>query len=346
MARERKIRGVSGFIMVLLTLFGMSSVAEAEETAFFVQPIIPDNQLEGTVDYFNIGTPAKIDQTLQLVVTNESSDPKKFAIKLLDGMTTDEGSVSYDTKHVYDKSAKYKFSEFGSIPDTLEVAGNESKTIDLKVKGETEAFIGLILGAVNVSEVKEVDTSKGGVGNTIAYNIPVKIRVAQEKLTSELKYQGMKLSNENHQYTIKMTFQNPIAEVVRDLALNYEITRKGQKKVLVTEEKKESELAPTSLYTPSLSLQDKQLKAGDYILTIKATSTEINEEWQSEFSITKKEAEQLNDGFEIENNGFNWLLWGLVALGIILVSEGGYYVYRKKKVNAEPKRKSITTHRK
>lgn len=327
----KKIVVPLGLAFVTFSLFNFSSVATADETAFYVQPIIPDNQVAGTTDYFNLETTTIINQTLQLMITNEASEPKKLTIKLLDGMTTSEGSISYDTQHVYDETVKYKFSDFAKAPESIEIAGSSSEVVDIPLKLDISAFKGILLGAINVSEEKKTDTSNGGVANVFAYNTPVKIRLSPEVTPSSLNYKGMDLALVNSEKLIEMTFQNPAAEIIRGLSLRYQIFPKGETKEVLSVEKTALEIAPNSRFSPKLSLKGQNLKAGNYILKIKASSDKIEEEWESEFTITGKDAQSLNEGFEVSNRESTlwlWVILGFIGLGFLLGI--AYYFYRKK----------------
>lgn len=328
MKKNRRSKWLISLILCFPFFFFLPIKGLANNSGFYVTPVIPENQLENTVDYFNIGVPAAMDQTLEVVIVNESSEPKKLQLVLLDGMTTKDGTISYDKDHTYDESQRYKMSKIAKLEQNeVTVEPNSSATAKIQLKYEISDFFGTILGAINVSE-KEEDSAQVGVNNSFAYNIPIKVRVAEESNENELNYKGVKLNVEKTKQTLDVTFQNPDPTILRNLNLSFNVYKKEKPSdSLWSSEMKEVELAPNSLFSPELSLTDSKLKAGKYVLKIVAKSDVIDRSWESDFTISAAEEQSMNEGVEILSESNQWWL----IIGAILVLGGaGYVLYKKK----------------
>ncbi|OTN84022.1 hypothetical protein A5819_003572 [Enterococcus sp. 7E2_DIV0204] len=315
------------FLMVFFLLLPVKGLADS--SGFYVTPVIPENQLKDTKDYFNLSVPAAMEQTLEFVIVNESDESKDFHLTLFDGMTTNDGTISYDNKHKYSDSQKYKISKIAQLEkNEVTVEPNSSETIKIQLKDTISDFFGMILGAVNVSQQEETD-KKEGISNSFAYNIPIIIRVAEENNEYKLTYDGLTVNVEKVNKALEMTFQNPNPNIVRRLNLTFSIYQKGdQATPLYKSEMKEIELAPNSMFTPELSLTEAKLKAGQYVLKIDAKSDAIDEYWKSEFKLSSAEEQSINGGVEVfsENNR----MWMIIIAAVLVLGGVGYVLYKKK----------------
>ena len=330
MEKNKNSKWLASLMIVYMVFFILPIKGLADNAGFYVVPIIPENQLENTKDYFNIGVPAKMDQTLELLIVNESTNTKDLQVALLDGMTTKDGTISYSTDHTYDDSQRYKISEIGKLEQNeLSVPPNSSVIVKIELKHNISNFFGTILGAVNVSEKEDTNTQVG-VNNSFAYSIPIKARVVEENKENKLNYKGVKVIAEKTKQDLALTFQNPESTILRNLNLAFSVYKKETPTTIIwSDEMKGVELAPNSLFYPELSLTEAKLKSGKYMLKIVAKSDEIDHSWESEFTLSSTEGNVLNEGLEVLAQGNQW--W-LIALGIIIVLVGGvsYVLYKKK----------------
>lgn len=314
----------------------MASPAHAEDegTSFYVMPVLPDNQLPSTSEYYHLQTDQDLNQTIELMIINDSDEDKTFKVTILDGMTTDLGEISYDTKHAYDKSQKIKLSEEIKVEENQTVKAKETGLVKLQLAISTADFSGQLLGAVNVYEQTKQDEQATGVINQFAYNIPIKVDVKTSQIVASLAYEGLKITKKETKSALTVGYSNPSATIIRELALSYQLFSEKDHQLVMEQKETKLEMAPNSKFSPSI-FSGKPLKAGKYRLEIRAVSeiSNINESWQEEFTITGKESKALNEGLTVERTGLNWYYWvGLLIIGIgTLVYGYRYYKKRKRK---------------
>lgn len=315
------------FLMFFLVLLPVKVLANS--SGFYVTPVIPENQLEDTKDYFNLSVPAVMDQTLELVIINESVESKDFHLTLLDGMTTNDGTISYDNKHTYSDSKRYKIAEIAQLEkNEVTVEPNSSETVKIQLKNTVKDFFGMILGAVNISQKEEAD-KKAGVSNSFAYTIPIKIRVAEDNNDYKLTYDGLTVDVEKVKKALALTFQNPNPNILRKLNLTFSIYKKGDSATpLYKNDMNEIELAPNSLFTPLLSLTEAKLKAGEYVLKIDAKSDVLNESWESEFKLSTAQGQSINGGVEVFSESNQ--VWMMIIATVLVIGGVGYVFFKKK----------------
>lgn len=334
-------------LLIGLTCFFITAKAEEENEAdsFYVKAIMPSNQLPDTSEYFHIQTSKDLKQILEIGIVNDSSQDKQFSIAVLDGMTTSVGEIGYDTRQEYEPSQAIKLSDSSEVSESVEVKSNSMVVVPVSLNIKIADFSGLVLGAVNVTEKKETGTNTSGVVNQFAYNVPVKIDVKTSDIQAKIGYKNIKVKEKDKKNNLVLTFNNPSATIIRDLSLSYKIKPLKSEKVLIEKTIENLEIAPTSLFTPSIDLGTSPFKAGRYIIEIHAQSeiSQINEKWVDEFTITSKEAKVINEGLSVEKFETSWHIWLILIILVLIVIGVGYYIYTLK--NKQVKKKSLRKNR-
>lgn len=319
---------LSSVVIGLMVLIG-SKMSLATSGTFYVQPILPDNQLPDASDYYHIKVNEDTKQTLAFMIVNESDSEQVFNVSVLDGMTTNMGEISYSKDHQYDKSQIIKLSEVLSGSGEKKVSAKGSLKVEMTLDLPIANFTGQLLGAINVSEKQEDDTKKGGINNQFAYNIPIKIDVKESKIPVKMDYNGIKVKEETTSYDLEVSLRNTSATIIRDLSITYEIISKNGDKKILDETYQHLEVAPNSIFFPKLSLKDTSIKSGEYSSTIHAVSKEshVDETWKDTFKINRKEADQLNKGLVVSSDSSTkWFIVEIIVVALLLIS---LLIYKK-----------------
>lgn len=335
--RNKSLKNVIRIIFVFMIILFSQLTVQADEGSFYVQPILPSNQLSDASDYYHLKTDKDLSQTLEVMLINDSTQEKKVDVSILDGMTTASGEISYSNTHTYDKTQKIKLSEVISGRGEQIIPANGSIKIDLPLNLTVNDFKGQLLGAINVIEKVNPDVSSGGVNNQFAYNIPVKIDIGDNNIESKMDYAGVKVKEENKNYGLEIGLRNISSTIIRDLSVDYEITAKKSKKDILKEKKDHLEMAPNSIFFPRVSLKDKSVKAGEYQITIHVLSKEskIDETWTDTFMINSTQAKKLNNGLVVSSQqSIPWYIWVILIIVVALIA---YVIYKKTKIYSPKK---------
>ena len=333
--QNKSLINIFTVVFVFISMFFGPIIVQADEGTFYVQPILPSNQLSDASDYYHLKTDKDLSQTLEVMLINDSSQEKKVDVSILDGMTTPSGEISYSNTHEYDSTQKLKMSEVLSGGGEQTIPANGSKKIDLPLKLTGHNFNGQLLGAINVIEKVDTDVSSGGVNNQFAYNIPVKIDIGDNNIEAKMDYAGVKVKEENKNYGLEVGLRNISSTIIRDLSVDYKITSKKSKKIILEEKRDHLEMAPNSIFFPNVSLKDKAIKAGDYQITIHVVSKEskIDETWTDNFKIDSTQAKNLNNGLVVSSKqSIPWYVWMIVAALVTLIV---YVIYKKTKTHSQ-----------
>ncbi|MDV2576822.1 DUF3324 domain-containing protein [Lactiplantibacillus plantarum] len=116
--------------------------------------------------------------------------------------------------------------------------------------------------------------SKGvNINQKYSYALAVKLtakEIAQPKLTLGTVTPGLR----NYRKVVLATIRNPEPAVVSQLKLTTKVTRKGSSKVLYQNSSDNLIMAPNSNFTYPTFLDDQVMRAGDYTLSVTATTND------------------------------------------------------------------------
>jgi Protein of unknown function C-terminal (DUF3324). len=117
---------------------------------------------------------------------------------------------------------------------------------------------------------------------------------------------------------VSANIHNSTNSYAGDLSSSATVTKKGDKKFKITENKPNQELAPTSNYDYSISWGNKRLEAGNYHLKLVYKTQGGLRSWvlNKDFTITNSDAAKYNKLAGIKPN----YLWLYILLAILLLA--------------------------
>lgn len=306
----------------------------AEKTGFTVESVQPENQINKDFSFFYVHTQPSEEQTLKVKVISKRKEASRVNISLTNAVTNITGQIDYGQKNVQlDSSMTLPLTDFVSLQTkTLTVANFEEKIIEIHVKPPKESYQGVRLGAV-VFQSADVQKEQSGVKNTYGYKIAL---MTSEDLRpynegGRINYLSVKPRLQNGQKVIAMKVQNPESAVLENVSISTKIFPKGEKEPLATNGLTGMKLAPNSSFDYLTYLGLENLKAGKYVIQATGTDGKETWEWEKEFTISDKEANQMNEdaAYKLLLPKLYKLIGGiLVALTILNLA---YLLYRKKK---------------
>lgn len=289
-------------LTILSVFFTWSIEIKASQLNFSVMPEIPDTQQDKEKSYFDLKLEPAQEQDLTVVLKN-STDKSVLVETSINRATTNlNGVVEYgkidekkDTSLLYDINELVKVTE----PE-LEIPPNGEKKLTLKVKAPKDSFDGIIAGGLTFKEkIKEsTDNEKNSNGlaikNEYAFVVGFVLHGENENIQPDLELTNVKEGQVNVRNVINATFQNPQPMYLNNLTIDAKITKENSKEVLYAAKQTDMQMAPNSNFSFPIPLKGEALKAGNYIVTVVASSS--NDKWRftKKFTITKENAKKLN----------------------------------------------------
>ena len=331
------------WLFVAISLFLFSPVfvnAEEANLNFYVTPEFPESQLEGSEQYFNLNAEPGSTEKLSLKLQNADDKTKAILITPHTAFTNVMGVVEYgkDAEEA-DPTLPYSLAELFETPDPIELAGNETKIVEIPLTLPKEAFEGFLAGGLRISEVREekeeeaTDEEGVAIKNEFAYVVGVVVSNSRSSVQPDLELLDVFADQLNYRNVISANLQNFTPTFVNRLKVEATVQKEGEKAILYQASQEQMQMAPNSNFNFPISLAGDRFQSGDYVLKLKATSGEEEWEWERTFTIEADEARRLNRQDVTIDSSVNWWMVGSLILLFLLAVVLSYIFYRKNREN-------------
>lgn len=305
---------------------------------FYVTPEFPDSQLDGSNSYFDLNLSAGETETLSLKIQNASSEPIQVQVTPHTAYTNVHGVVEYGKDAVTpDLTISYSLDELIESSEAIDLAGNETKTVEIALHMPEESFEGFLAGGLRIAEIKEEEdeTDNGEEGlaikNEFAYVVGVVVSNSRDSVEADLELLDVFADQLNYRNVISATIQNYTPTFVNRLEVEATVHRKGESEVLYESNEEQMQMAPNSHFHFPISLEGDRFRSGEYTLNLTARSGEEEWTWTRDFRIEADEARALNREDVTIDSSLNWWMIGTFVLIGLIVVFGLVLLYKKKK---------------
>jgi len=359
---KKKYLFLTSFIIAALSLF-LSVSAQASEFNFAVDPIIPENQLDKKLTYFDLKMDKGTQQTLNVQLRNDTDKDITVEASINSATTNLNGVVEYSANKIKpDESLKYNLKDYAKIDGNITLAKHTEKEVPISVTMPKEAFDGVMAGGITFKEKNDdskadsADKDKGlSIKNEYSYVVALLLRQNTTDVQPDLKLKTVEPDQVNARNVINIGLQNPKSAYLNQLNIDAAIYEKGSTEVLYKSQKDGMQMAPNSHFSYPISLNGEKLKAGKYVMkmtaygmkdekgSFKAKDSNGKEasyiyrwNFEKEFEIKSDVADKLNEkdvSIEKNNNWIYWLIGILILLLLLLIL--WFYLRKRKKDNEE-----------
>lgn len=341
------------YIIGLLTAFVTPAFAEdsttdsgAALTGFSYEVILPENQHNPNVGYYDLRmTPGK-KQTIQMKMNNTSDKEVTILVDLNGAKTNSNGVIEYGKSEIKDDaSLKYKFTDIVKAPTEMKLPPNSVEMLDIEITMPDSSFEGYISGAVTLEEKDannpDSKTSQGMIKNRFVYQTGIQLSEADsDNLKPDLKLNKVYPELNNYRNAIFVNFSNITPVYINDMTVDVQITKKGSEEVLYDTKKSKMRMAPNTLIDFPVTMNGEKMNPGNYRAKVLVTTLAGGRwQWDQEFKITDEEADKFNeqDLTLVQSSGINWkliaLIIGIALLLILIIFMIVRTINKKKKAN-------------
>lgn len=325
MKMMRRLVKLIGLLVVGLTvLVGVNTTTAnaADGAGFTVTAQLPDNQKNKDVSYFDLATKPGEKQKLTVTLKNTTTKTQTLLVSPNDAFTNSNGVIEYSKRNVKKSaSAKYQFSDLiKEKTKKVDVAPDESKEVTFTLSVPKKGFKGDILGGFYVTPEEDKHQANNrsdglGIENKFAMLVGAHLH-GQGTAQPALKLNSVKPEVEDGQAVVAAQLENTQPVLFGKLQVKSTITKRGSDKVLYEDTKKDVSMAPNTLFTNLVKLDDDKFKAGDYTLKIAATRKGKTWHFSKNFTIDDNTT-KLNN--KLRNQPKRDLTWLYVSVGGVLV---------------------------
>lgn len=305
-----------------------SSVAETTDSestfgGFSYNNILPENQRDTGVSYFDLRMVPGQQQVVQIELINYASAPRTMLVDLNGAKSTSTGVIEYANPDIAnDPSLQYDFADIVTGPESIVMPANGTVMLELNIQMPESSFDGMIAGGIQLRfEPDEDSASAGIINNEYAYVIGMTLTETDTVVSPELALNSVAPGLSVGQNAILVNLSNIEAAFLNDLIMDVQITPANADQVLYDTKVSGMRMAPNSFMEFPVSMNGEAMEAGDYRAIIVATAGDRTWRWEENFTITSAEADQFNqaDASLSTEAGINWVLVLLIAGGIIIV---------------------------
>lgn len=250
----------------LCLIFWPIQRVDAQGAGFTVTPQMTASQTGGNLGWFNLLVTPGRQESLPVIVANQSDQTKTLHLQLTNAYTQRNGQIGYDPNTQKRINAQTSLTAIGSKPVTMELAPHTGKTVTFTAT--PPAFSGQVLGAIYVQEQTSSTKSSGSgfaITNQFAMVVAVAMQTSTTKVTPQLTL--AKVSPTTKQIVAHL--QNSAPTLFGKLTLKTTVNLNG--KAVLTQTNRNYTMAPNS--DLAYQLTPKQtLNPGRYQLVIQATA--------------------------------------------------------------------------
>lgn len=341
MRNQRQFKLILSSLLFFMMLFGGVQTVRAAGSGFTVTANLPSNQYNQAVSYFDVLMAPGAKQTFTVTVKNLENQSKTIKAEANTGYTTDDGQESMNRHELGVLStAPYQFNQIFGDVQKITLKPNETKQVTFTAQMPAKAYSGILEGAFYFEDLaagQAQATNQAGfsIKNKFAMGIGVILREsATVHAQPKLQLQKIKLSQNNQSNpAILAQLMNDQPATIGQLTIDAIVTEKGQpNKVLFRQKQTNRSMAANSHFNYQIPVGDQWLNPGQYRVHLVASNSQYRWTFNQNFTISLKQATQINR----HNQRFNWFWWLLLAIVIVLLVLGlTYYLGTRKRVKKE-----------
>lgn len=315
-------------ISILIASFRIavtSAYAQSENPiTFSVSAIIPENQIDKNLSYFDLKMEPEMTQTIQVMITNNSNEEITSNIAVNAASTGTNGIIAYSEHGIQDKSMKYSIEDIAKV-DTPEVVipANKSTVVDIQLTMPKESYDGVILGGIYItaeSNVEGEESSSDGfeIENKIAYALGLKLTENDKQVEPNMNLKTIEPSLEAMRTAMNIKLQNSEPIIMKNVMIDAQIYKKGESEVLHSAKTTTAEISPNSSFDFVVDWENNKIEPGQYRLKMRVEYKDDYWEWDEDFEVKDDASSAVNDdAINIENE---FPIWIIVVAGTGVLS--------------------------
>ncbi|MDL2219890.1 DUF916 and DUF3324 domain-containing protein [Ruminococcaceae bacterium OttesenSCG-928-O06] len=349
---NRTKQRVLAVVVALLALLGLmlldfvpalrvQAATSGAGIGFYVQALLPENQRDKNLTYFDLRVQPGQSQTLEVQVVNETNEAITVDVAAISASTNRNGVIDYKTPGIQDKSLLHPFSGLARWEEeSLSIPARSSVTARVTVQLPADEYDGVVLGGLVFTRRPE-GAAQSGAGTTLqniySYVIGVQLSETDTPVQPDFELDGVQGEVVNYEAALVHGIRNKAAAIAKGVSLHV-VVRNAAGAVVAEETRTNVDMAPNSLMPLALAPlggtgEDGQQNAGpgalapgDYTSEVNLTHGGQSWQYQQSFTITGNRANEINAGTvgsatqsQLPLNTLLFVLLGAAVLVIVIL---------------------------
>lgn len=308
-------------LLTIMFVNQTSLAADDNNKSYSVQAILPDNQLNKDVSYYDLQVTPKKSQTLDLVIFNTGSKPIEVETEINNAYTTDSATIGYDkfSAKTY-KSDNPSLSSLveGKRKKTVTIDANSSKKVSFVVNSPKKDFSGIILGGVTTTAiVNDSKSDKIDVANQIRYVKGVVLHSKPDQVDPNMNLESAAPRAINEAVGLGYSLNNLAPININEVSVKAVISHKGMKDINYSADN--LQIAPDSKFNYFIPI--KHLKPGIYTTKLTFTSKSgYTKTFNNKLQVSQGKIDALNESSQETTSSKTLIMWIAGLFGVLVVA--------------------------
>lgn len=302
--------------LFLISLFTIQTKADYY-SEFVVTPHLPSNQREGVVGYFDLLLNPNDQQTILVDIKNTGNSKMDAAVEIVQSTTGRNGSKQYLEDIALDESLKFPIASVAKLKQNrIQIAGGETKTVEVDLTMPSETMDGVLLGAIRVyAENTTSDKTDANIANRLNYIVALQMRNNDNNPSLNLNLIDYGATLDSHLPVFFANVQNDQTALMNDLKITGKISKSNSDVIYSEIELENRSIVPNSNFNVIFDLKDNKMISGNFDMYLKIENEDQFWEWKESFTVQKDESKEINDEALIvkETN------WSIIIIGVLIV---------------------------
>lgn len=321
-------------VLLLLCLMLIYKPVLADEITYSVSPVFNEYQTENISDYFDMTlTPGNVCE-IGIKIVNQDNVPHEYQLAVENAFSNRNGIIEYTSETMSYRQIP-PLSTMAKVAEVVRVESKSEAIFPISITLPNEMFEGTTLGGIRVRKTDDKEES-GQVVNRYSYLIPVKIHQGNQDYPEEILFKGAALQVVKYDSNLEIVFENVHPVVLKGMNVQVTMKRMGQTRAPIqTLYDDEVRMAPETVNHMLLRLNQEEVKAGKYLVTIEAKGKEFHQTWTEELEIKASEAKTINENIDMPKKEPSkmWLFVVIILILLLIILIQMIVIGRRRKRN-------------
>lgn len=320
----KKNKLLSVLFSVLLVFMSVNTISASTYNDFTIQAVIPENQRDKTVGYFDLNVDTNTKQTLEIEVINNGNETMEAEILFVDGSTGINATKIFNQKSDADESMIPTVTEMVTLRENkIEVAPKSSAIVHLDVDVAGNEFDGVRMGGITVvaTDMKENQKSSGnGISfdNQIAYTLALQMRMNDNLVTPNLNYKESRFETVDLQPKFISNIQNDQPMLMNNVSVKGNVKDSKTNKVVATVDRSNGGILPTTNFDVVYTLTDGEIESGMYLIDLTIENEDGSWHWEESIEVNADQIDKTNEE-KVDFRTKKKSPWLLIIMGVLLL---------------------------
>lgn len=281
------------FMLTLPLGSGAKSDTVNNTVGFTVKAVIPQNQIDSSVTYFDLFMKPEKKQTLKVYVYNQADQDIYIQASAISASTSSNGIIDYKTPDILNETLLHPFAQLAEIEHPrLLIKANQHAIVYVDVTMPEEPYDGVVLGSIVITKELEepLNTSQptpdptptpaaqngAAITNQYSYIIGVKLTMTDTPVSPDFELLQVVPQLVYYRPAITHSILNNQPLIIKGMKMELAITNSDTNEIVLQTDKI-IDMAPNSVIDFPARLERGSLPSGNYISHV--TLTLDDKEW-------------------------------------------------------------------